>query len=67
MAARGAGSADAHDYHLCFVRNDQVVGLVPEAVMPLRTAAADPNSPITFISGPWATSDIELNRLKRVH
>ncbi|WP_165072215.1 LutC/YkgG family protein [Paludisphaera rhizosphaerae] len=55
------------DYHLCVIRQDQVVGLVPEAVVKLEAAAAEPSRPITFISGPSATSDIELNRVEGVH
>lgn len=55
------------DYHLCVIREDQVVGLVPEAVTKLQSAAASPDRPITFISGPSATSDIELNRVEGVH
>lgn len=54
------------DYYLCVVLVRQVVGLVPEAVTLLREAARE-GRPITFISGPSATADIELSRVAGVH
>jgi L-lactate dehydrogenase complex protein LldG len=52
------------DYHLCVVHAAQVMETVPEGIRrvnPFRT------SPLTTISGPSATSDIEMTRVKGVH
>ena len=55
------------DYHLCVVREHQIVGLVPEAFAKLEETVRDEGRAVTFISGPSATSDIELNRVEGVH
>jgi L-lactate dehydrogenase complex protein LldF len=54
------------DLHICVVREDQVVGLVPEAVRRLDDSVKA-GRPLTFVAGPSATSDIELDRVEGVH
>jgi L-lactate dehydrogenase complex protein LldG len=50
------------DYHLCVIEAAQVVETLPEAF-----ARLDATRPVTFFSGPSATADIEMMRIKGVH
>jgi L-lactate dehydrogenase complex protein LldG len=52
------------DYHLCVVNQSQIVPSVPEAIAKLED---HPSRPLTFISGPSATVDIEMTRVRGVH
>jgi L-lactate dehydrogenase complex protein LldG len=55
------------DHHLCVIARAQLVALVPEALAAVASAATTQRRPITLISGPSATSDIELTRVQGVH
>ena len=54
------------DLHICIVDEAQIVELVPEAFATLAELGLQAR-PITFVSGPSATSDIELSRVEGVH
>ena len=54
------------DLHVCVVRADQIVETVPELVRRVEQSARA-GRPIVLVSGPSATSDIELQRVEGVH
>ena len=54
------------DFHVCLVEAAHVHASVPDAIAALAPAAAE-GRPLTFVSGPSATSDIELERVEGVH
>jgi L-lactate dehydrogenase complex protein LldG len=54
------------DRHVCIVEAGMIVESVPDAVASLSAAASE-GRPITLVSGPSATSDIELDRVEGVH
>jgi L-lactate dehydrogenase complex protein LldG len=55
------------DHHICVVLADQVVDLVAEGFARVAPAVEGQGAPITLVSGPSASSDIELNRVEGVH
>jgi L-lactate dehydrogenase complex protein LldG len=54
------------DLHVCVITAQQIVGDVPEAIARL-TSSVNAGHPLTWVSGPSATVDIELIRVHGVH
>ncbi len=55
------------DLHVCVVDESRIVALVPEAIAVLGDLVTRERRPVTLVSGPSATSDIELDRVEGVH
>ncbi len=55
------------DHHICVVAVEQIHGQIAEAFAAVATAVTERHAPITLVSGPSATSDIELERVEGVH
>ncbi len=55
------------DHHICIVTTGQIVELVPEGIAAVAPAVRERRAPITLVSGPSASSDIELIRVEGVH
>jgi len=55
------------DLHVCVVEERRIVDLLPEAIARLEEIVRRERRPLTFVSGPSATSDIELSRVEGVH
>jgi L-lactate dehydrogenase complex protein LldG len=55
------------DLHICVVATEQVVAGVADAIAHLHAEVMGRRAPVTLISGPSATSDIELSRIEGVH
>jgi L-lactate dehydrogenase complex protein LldG len=55
------------DLHVCVVEEGQIVDGVPTALRPLAPGLRSTRRPVTFVSGPSATGDIEFTRIEGVH
>ena len=55
------------DHHICVVRAEQIAGQIAEALAAVAAAVTEQHAPITLVSGPSASSDIELERVEGVH
>jgi L-lactate dehydrogenase complex protein LldG len=55
------------DFCICVVRAEQIVGTLPEGIARISGSVASQHRPLVFMSGPSATSDIEMQRVQGVH